>query len=318
MTSSMSPPDPPRFERAEVFTTGGFPAQESWRVVREGRERARLSLWWRHTPPWPGERLGTIGDLAAGDPREALPLLQWACERLAQQGCRRVLAPMDGNSWGTYRCRLDAPLGFVGEPAPGPDWLPVLEACGFQLQSRYVSHRCDDLAWRRLPDRVQRRLAGLKILRGGALEAPALLPRLHRLVMEAFAAQPWFLPLPSEAFAAAVRGRLGAEAGPFHWLALDGEEPVGLLLAQRQHDQLVLRTLAVRPGHRFAGLGCLLLERAHAAAAAAGCRSALHVLMQDPGPSQRLSRHYGRPVARYGLLGRRLEPPAGPASPPPP
>lgn len=283
-----------------------LPAQECWRAVAGGRELARLSLWWQGTPPQAGERIGSLGALSARNPEAAEALLRHACARLAARGCTRALAPMDGNTWGAYRCRLQAPLGFAGEPAPGPEWLPVLAAAGFREQARYLSSRCDDLGLRRLAPHGRRRLAGVRLLPAAGLDAAALLPGLQALVGQAFAQQPWFLPLDPPAFARVLHTRLAADPASLPLLACDGEEPVGLLLGHRRGGQLVVRTLAVRPGFRHAGLGALLLEKAHAMAQAAGCCTAIHALMVEGGASQALSRHYARPVARYALLGRQL------------
>lgn len=294
------------FEPLAGADATALPAQECWRVVAGGRELARLSLWWQGTPPQAGERIGSLGALSACDPQAAAALLRHACARLAERGCTRALAPMDGNTWGAYRCRLQAPLGFAGEPSPGPEWLPILAAAGFREQARYLSSRCDDLALRRSAPHVRRRLAGVRLLPAAGLDAAALLPGLQALVGQAFAHQPWFLPLDPLAFARALQTRLAADPVPLQLLASHGDELVGLLLGHRDGGQLVVRTLAVRPGFRHAGLGALLLEAAHAAGRAAGCRTAIHALMLEGGASQALSRHYARPVARYALLGRRL------------
>ncbi|MFM7266241.1 MAG: GNAT family N-acetyltransferase [Cyanobium sp.] len=239
---------------------------------------------------------------------DAVALLRFGCERLEEQGCTRVLAPMDGSTWGAYRCRLQEPLGFAGEPAWGPAWAPILTAAGFHTQTRYLSSLCGDLEFRREAPRARRRLASLR-LRGGAAAAglaESLEPQLHRLVLRAFAAQPWFRPLPAAAFAALLRARLGADPCAAHLLAWAEGEPVGLLLGGRAGDQLVVRTLAVLPERRFAGLGSLLLEEAHQLARAAGCRSAIHALMLEGGPSELLSHHYAHPVAGYALMARSL------------
>lgn len=293
------------------------PPQACWRALRHGEERARIALWWRGTPPLEGQRLGTIGALAASDPADpavaadAVALLRFGCERLREQGCTRVLAPMDGSTWGAYRCRLQEPLGFAGEPAWGPDWAAILAAAGFHGQTRYLSSRCSDLGLRRTAPRARRRLAGVRLLEGadaaGRARAGTLEPQLHRLVQRAFAAQPWFRPLPAAAFAGLRRARLGADSCPVHLLAWAEGHPVGLLLGQRAGDRLVVRTLAVLPERRFAGLGALLLEEAHAIARAAGCRTAIHALMLEGGPSELLSRHYARPVAHYALMVRPLD-----------
>ena len=131
--------------------------------MRHGQERARLALWWEGTPLLKGERLGTIGALSAIDPADAVSLVRHGCQRLAARGCSRVLAPMDGTTWAPYRCRLDPPLGFVGEPVPGPRWQTILSAAGFQTQTRYLSSFCSDLGVRRSAPRARRHLAGVSL-----------------------------------------------------------------------------------------------------------------------------------------------------------
>lgn len=295
-------------------------AQECWVAHRRGQELARISLWWQGTPPLAGERVGAIGALAPGAdphggaawPAAAATLLRRGCRRLAEQGCTRVLAPMDGNTWNGYRLRLDPRVGFPGEPEPGPGWLAPLAASGFGEQARYLSSRCHDLGQRRLSARVQGRLAGLHLHDGRGLDPLALLPSLHALVHRGFQSQPYFLPLPLEVFAGRLADQLGADPARLALLAFDGPELVGLLLGRMAGPELVVRTLVVRPGRPQAGLGALLLEEAHHRAGERGCTRALHVLMQAAGPSARLSRHYAQPLCRYVLMGRRLAP--GPRS----
>lgn len=304
----MTAATPLRFEPVDPPAAPLAP-QECWRAVRQGQGRAQLGLWWRDTPPLQGERIGAIGALEVSDPVEAVALLRHGCERLAAQGCTRVLAPMDGSTWAPYRCRLEAPLGFAGEPVPGRRWHRILVAAGFHEQTRYLSSLCSDLSLRRVAPWARRRLAGVSLLGGAALDAEALGPRLHGLVGRAFAAQPWFRPLPAADFARVLRARLGADPEPLQWVAFAAGDPVGLLLGHRCADQLVVRTLAVLPERRFAGVGALLLEEAHGAAQAAGCRTAIHALMLAGGPSDALSRHYAQPAARYALMARPLAPP---------
>jgi S-adenosylmethionine-diacylglycerol 3-amino-3-carboxypropyl transferase len=290
---------------------GLWPADECWQLEAGGRPLARASLWWRHTPPLPGERVGAIGELSGGDAAAARALLQHACRRLAEQGCTRVLAPMDGNTWNAYRCRTGAPLAFPGEPAPGPEWIAHLHACGFQVAAHSLCGLCDNLERRRPVRRRGSRLEAVQLTSLAELQrqgplSEALPGAIHRLVHTGFANQPYFLPLGEAQFLAWLQGPVGQADPACTLLAWADDQLVGLLLAQRSNPTLVVRTLVVQPGRAWAGLGNRLLEEAHHRARARGYRSALHVLMQASGASQALSAHHGVACGGYVLLERRL------------
>jgi S-adenosylmethionine-diacylglycerol 3-amino-3-carboxypropyl transferase len=308
-----STPDNPAPRLRQIAPSPGlWPANECWQLQGGGRERARAAIWWQHTPPLQGERVGAIGELSAIDAAAAHQVLRHACRRLAEQGCTRVLAPMDGNTWNDYRCRTGEALGFPGEPELGPDWIAHLHACGFEVETHYLSQRCGRLRRRRAAPRSRRRLAAVRIedlatlRRQGAAAAAA--GQLHRLVHDGFRQQPYFLPLAEAVFRQRFETQ-AAMADPANTLvALAGEQLLGLLIAQRSGAVLVVRTLVVQPGRSQAGLGTLLLEEAHERAALQGCRGAIHALMHAEGASLPLSRHYAdaAPSGGYVLMGRRL------------
>jgi predicted N-acetyltransferase YhbS len=83
-----------------------------------------------------------------------------------------------------------------------------------------------------------------------------------------------------------------------------------LAQAQRgaQVDTVVVKTVAVRPGRLYAGLGAWLAAQCHARAAQAGFRRAVHALMHDANNSANISRRYADILRRYTLYARKLEP----------
>ncbi len=305
-------------------TPGLWPADECWQLRAGDRDLASASLWWQHTSPIPGERVGTIGQLSACDAEAAQRVLEQACRRLAEQGCTRVLAPMDGNTWASYRCRTGPALGFAGEPSAGPEWLARLHACGFMLAAHYVSAsttasaNAGAAAGSRADPAGPARLAGLQILDLASLQqqgetVAALVPRIHGLVLAGFRRQPYFLPIAASVFTRWLEAALPGVEPAFTLLAFDPDhaagELVGLLLAQRQFRTLVVRTLVVRPGRSWAGLGRLLLAQAHCRAAREGCSQVIHALMHDASASRVLSRHTARAGTGYVLLERSLTAP---------
>ncbi|MFN0086638.1 MAG: N-acetyltransferase, partial [Blastocatellia bacterium] len=72
-------------------------------------------------------------------------------------------------------------------------------------------------------------------------------------------------------------------------------------------DTLIIKTVAVLPEAGYAGLGSLLVARAHEIAEAAGFRRVIHALMHETNRSRRISDHYAGTMRRYTLFSRALE-----------
>ena len=279
---------------------------------------ASCGLWWRqpglaHAPiapaANPGESIGRIGRLAASGPTLAAELLERACLELRQRGCAAALAPLDGDTWHPYRVMepgQNAAEAFAGEPDPDPRWADWLAAAGFAVRARYVSCLCSDLQWRRPQPTTPQ---PFQLVTVEALAIDTFVEPIHRLILLGFRRQPLFTPIGITAFREhwqAWRPRLDPRLS---LLAFDGSELVGLLLAHAdgpRAQRVVVRTLVVRPGRRWAGLGRRLLEACHGRAAARGHQGVIHAFMLDPGPSLALSRPYATPFRRYVLLGRSL------------
>jgi ribosomal-protein-alanine N-acetyltransferase len=99
---------------------------------------------------------------------------------------------------------------------------------------------------------------GLRLATAGRAQA-ALLAALHG---ECFASN-W----SQDSFADLV-----ASPGTLAWLALDGDQPVGMLLARIVAGEGEIITIGVVPGARRRGVARHLLARALAEAGGAGCR----------------------------------------------
>ena len=93
------------------------------------------------------------------------------------------------------------------------------------------------------------------------------------------------------------------------------DEPVGFVFAlpdlmQKRRgetlDTVIVKTVAVLPGRRQAGLGSVLVALAHDGARRLGYRRSIHALMHESNQSLNLSAHYARPFRRYTLFAKEL------------
>ena len=141
------------------------------------------------------------------------------------------------------------------------------------------------------------------------------LDAIYRVSLAAFPDNPFYTPLPRDAFLATYRPLLPHVDPRVVWLASRAGEPVGFAfgvpdLAQAARgevvDTVIVKTVAVVPEARALGLGGALVGALHEAARGAGYGRAIHALMHDANASVRISEHTGRPMRRYALLGRAL------------
>ena len=296
-------------------------------LVRDGAVVASAALWWREPLRVDGDdaRVGRIGHVQWTTEADGAGLLAAALDRLRSETVGRAVGPLDGSTWFGYRVVTDpAPDGgealppFALEPWPPPQVAGAFAAVGFAPVARYLSSRVDAL-----PDESARlgaeveglAAAGVTIRPFRAGDAEAELRALHPLLLAAFAENPFYAPLDLGRFLALYRPLL-AHVNPDLVLVAEAEgRPVGVVLALpdaaqaargESVDTVLVKTLAVAPEARGRGLGGTLVRAAQEAARAKGFRAAIHALMHAENDSARISRHLGRPIRRYALLGREL------------
>lgn len=295
---------------------------EHWLQVDDsGVPAARVSLWWTSAPPYATQRLGIIGHFAATNERAAGELLQHAVARLVECDCTLAVGPMDGNTWRRYRLVTEhgAEPPFFLEPDNPPDWTTHWTGAGFTPLASYFSALNPDLTREdsqvaRASERLVRQGVRLRPLNASDLEAD--LRQIYAVSARAFTANFLYTPLPEADFLAqytALRDRMKPE---LTLLAELGGEPVGYVFtlpdwqqAARGEpvDTVIVKTVAVLPERRCAGLGAWLVAETQRAARALGYRRAIHALMHESNNSLNLSGRYATPFRRYTLFGKQLK-----------
>jgi len=296
---------------------------EHWILVgNNGETVGRCSLWWRRTPPLPGHQLGIIGHYAVRDAMSAHRLLKHACEQLAARGCTLAVGPMDGNTWRRYRLiteRGSEPVFFL-EPDNPDDWPRHFLEAGFTPLARYSSAINGDLG--REDPRMEE--VGARLSAQGVRIRPLDLRRLeddthciYTLSRSSFQSNFLYAPIDEAEFNVRYRTMLRLVRPEMVLIAELGERPIGflfalpdLLQARRGQaiDTVILKTVAVVPEHAGAGLGSLLIARAHEIARKLGYTRVIHALMIETNHSRKISCHYAHTIRRYTLFARTLVP----------
>jgi GNAT superfamily N-acetyltransferase len=282
---------------------------------------ARCALWWEHTPSHAGHRVGLIGHYAARDAQSAARLLGVACRKLAEHGCTLAVGPMDGSTWQNYRLIVEhgPEPPFFMEPDHPAEWPGQFLDNGFSVLARYYSALNTDLSQ---PDSglrdVLRNVESLGIsLRPLRMDDLAVeLTAIHALTIECFRDAFLFTPVSREDFLAQYLELRPHVRPELILLARQAGRLIGFIfavpdMAQSRRgsaiDTMIIKTLAVHPEFRGAGVGRILAARCHEAAQGLGYRRAIHGLMLDTSAARTISDPIARPMRQYALFARFLD-----------
>lgn len=292
-----------------------FPQPEAALVaVEHERVLARCGLWWQETPSLEGEKPGLIGQYWAETGDAGVALLRAALDELAGKGLRKVIGPMDANTWHGHRwmtwSRGDTP--FPMEPRQPARWVDDWRAAGFVPLAGYHSSASPAS----VVDRNELDLAAERLEQEGIHLRPIdkhqfseELTALHALSLESFRTNFLYQPIDLATFSA-MYGPLKDHYEPrASALAEDAQGLAGFLFAfpappaeESQAPRLVIKTLAVRGDRRGVGLGKFLVSRAHFEGRQAGFGQVVHALMQDENISTQVRADRAEIFRRYTLF----------------
>ncbi|MEO5915533.1 MAG: GNAT family N-acetyltransferase [Luteolibacter sp.] len=280
---------------------------------------ASAALWWRDTSLLDGSRIGTIGDFVADEAESAKWLLDSACNLLREQGCKIAVGPMNGNTWRRHRFVVESNgrgpfLLEPRNPAEYPGWW---EMAGFSVLSRYSSSVMPldgtDAISPAVKDRLER--SGVIVRKLDPAEFEEEWKRIYTVSLKSFANNFLYTPLEEDGFLDAyrkVRDRIDPD---FVRIAERDGEPCGFVfgipdleaVARGEKPALIVKTLAVDPAARCAGLGSLLVDELHRSGRDKGYTEAIHALQHETNTSLKITgRHHGEAFRRYALFSKPL------------
>ena len=257
-------------------------------------------------------------------------LVARATEWARQAGCARLLAPVDGSTWLSYRFRAPDPKGESAEDPGVLPWEPTTPACylerfhlaGFQETLEFEtlglvfpedgSYGMRDAAARTQPAAEAVEAAGYRIRNVREWGDTPPWTDLHRFISDAFSENPLFAPIPLEAFRRLYAGALGPEAlGYSHWIEDSRGRMCALTLAFRQGRAVVLKSVGVDPAHRGRGLSTATTHKALVHAASEGLSEIVTALVRRGNPSESHGRRHLMSGVRswrhrYVLLGQEV------------
>jgi GNAT superfamily N-acetyltransferase len=273
-------------------------------------------LWFSHTPEYDGNRVGAIGACILDESDTASAFLAQCADRLHSiHGCQHVIGPMNGNTWLTHRLILESSgrTPFQMEPIEPEHYHDVFLKADFKILSKYSSSTIDLTQEQRSFTKMENKLIekGVKFRPIDPEKYDQDLEAIHALSLSSFSNNFLYTPLPLEMFMqnylkakdhidadmVILAEWQGALAGFVFCMPDQAAEMHGLPKA------VIVKTLAVDPGAPLAGLGSILVAKAHAIAKEKGYCEAIHALQHESNSSLRISQRFSAQVfRRYALM----------------
>jgi GNAT superfamily N-acetyltransferase len=284
-----------------------------------GDEVAGVSVWWREVPQPAGKWLGAIGGFSAGNFADAKAVLEAAEGILRENGCDLAVGPMNGNTWRSYRfvAETNGRPAFLLEPRNPAEYAGWWAEAGFGELSRYSSSLMTldgtEAVSAALGKRLER--SGIVVRGLDAARYENELRLIHALSLKSFVNNFLYTPLEEEAFLASyLKVRAHVDPELVRIAERDGV-PCGFVFGipdleaamQGEKPALIVKTLAVDPASRSAGLGSLLVDELHRIARGKGYVEAIHALQHENNTSLKITgRHEGAVFRRYVLFSKLL------------
>ncbi len=315
-SQALSRPDWPALDAAKLTLDA---PDVHLHLLSEGRLVARASLWTTVQADEPGTGMightGLVGHYAAESLDAGRAILAEACRRLQASGCARVIGPIDGSTWKPYRLVSDAGHEdpFLLEPSNPHAWNHHFLESGFGVLASYHSALSVNPAPDPKMPAVRIRLAdsGVHTRAADPARLDAELEAIHELAQGSFSRNLLYTPLSKPDFLTMYRPLLSRLPAGFTRIAEHAGQAVGFAFAapdllRPQHDTLIIKTVGVRRGRVYAGLGRLLAEELHELARQAGMSRVIHALMHDDNVSAKTTAHQFVVMRRYALYSRSL------------
>ena len=269
---------------------------------------ARLTLFWEG-PEWDARPTATLGDIAFKSHEAGADVLTQAVEKVKDAGLTRVIGPMAGDTWHSYRfvSESDGSPAFLMEPKEMPQARAVFHAAGFSPVGQYFSAR-QSLAEIGAPPPESE---GFRIETWDGSDPEGLFRQVFELSCQAFEKNAFYKAIPAEDFLAMYMPIVPMLKKELIFFARTPEgELAGFLFAipdyaqGPQSDTVILKTYA----SLVRGAGRALVHACQSSAKALGYKTLIHALIHDANQSaERSEKEGGKIFRRYDLLGLKLD-----------
>ena len=281
-------------------------------LLKNGRAVGRIALY------DPGDAGHAFFGLFESEPDESTgaELFRFAEEAAKKLGKSTLIGPMNGSTWENYRWArsLDTPF-FFSEYVHQPYYAAMAVTAGYLESAGYFSQIQNDLSYDgELSDRLKARCiaAGIRIRNLDIEHFDEELEKLYPFITETFNQNLLYSPISFDAFSSKYRTQLPFLSPDWVLVAEEGKEIVGITvnfpdLFEQPCKTMIAKTLARKPGRRYAGISHVLCAELIDRCVNKGFSRLIHAYMETNNSSMNVSgRFNGEPFRHYSLFSKHL------------
>ncbi|WP_050528597.1 hypothetical protein [Pseudorhodobacter aquimaris] len=261
-------------------------------------------------PEWDGMPAAALGAFTCKTAAAGADVLAQALAFIREAGLRRVIGPMEGDTWHSYRfvTQSDGSPEFLMEPADNPLALKVMQDAGFAQISRYFSAR---VPLAQVARTAPPATAAFEVSPWDGTNPEVLFDQVFTLSSAAFSRNAFYKPISRDAFLAMYMPMVPLLRQELIFFARRPDQSLaGFLFGTPNYAEgpkprsAILKTYASLEK----GAGQHLAHAFHTAALAGGYDTAIHALIHEDNLSALRSAAEGAEVfRRYGLFGLVLD-----------
>lgn len=272
-------------------------------------EGAKLTIY-LDGPDWEGETAAAIGEFACQAPDAGAALLSEAILQIRAAGRTRILGPMSGDTWHSYRfvTESDGSPPFLLEPTNAPHEPGLFHAAGFRPISQYFSARLSLAEAASAPPPAT---DAFTIEAWDGEDPEGLFREVYQLSVQAFASNAFYTPITEDAFLAMYTPVVPMMKREVILFARrpDGSLAGFLFAIPNYAEGLDTKTMILKTYASLErGAGRHLVHACQTRSRDMGYETIIHALIHDANQSADRSAAEGAEVfRRYALLGMRLD-----------
>ncbi len=261
-------------------------------------------------PTWENSPTAALGKFTCVTREAGVEVLSQALSFIRKQQVHRVIGPMDGDTWHSYRFVTqsdDSPV-FLMEPSNKPHALEAFQTVGFSEISRYFSAR---VPLSKTAQTAPSATSDFTVEAWDGQNPEALFSQVYKLSSRAFSNNAFYKPISQDAFLEMYLPMVPMLKRELIFFARRPDNTlVGFLFGTPNYAEgptpssVILKSYA----SLSKGAGQHLAFAFHHAAQTAGYETAIHALIHDDNLSAQRSAAEGANIfRRYGLFGLKLD-----------
>lgn len=260
-------------------------------------------------------KVGVVGDFECKEQvseEDSKILFNKIEQELKKLGCKKIIGPMNGNTWQNYRLTTyygDRPA-FMLEPYTPEYFIEHWLSAGFSAEEEYSSYITETNTW--YDKRIEKLSNKFSNLLFRKIEEKDLEP-IFDLSLKSFIKNPYYINIDKQTYLEKYGKMMVLLKPNVSWVVYDGESLVGYIFAilngkgmYKENDSIILKTAAINDDRKYAGLGVYLLSKLVEESKESNVNYVIHALMHDRNPVQNIIKNTSEKIRAYTLYKKDI------------